>query len=420
MNQIYQIETLLRQTIGLDVATVGRSTVERAARLRMRTRNVGRQDDYLKLLQQSPAEWDALVEAVVVAETWFFRDREAFQSMVRTVVDEWLPAHPLRTLRVLSLPCSSGEEPYSIAMALMDAGVPEARFQVDAIDISASALMAAQQAVYGSNSFRGQDLAFRDRYFQTLHRGYLLNPSVKKQVRFQRGNIVAEHYLTGPDTYDFVFCRNLLIYLDGVSQQKVLGKLRHLLAPNGMLYLGPAELPLAVNNGFASAGLRLSFACRKVASQKKSTHRHTRAAKARSHPRIPSPSTLPSTGIATAREFHENWISLAPPLQPPGPPADLGMARQYAETGRLAEAAAICETHLREYGVSAEAFYLLGLIRDVSGADGQATEFYRKALYLEPTHYEALIQWASLAKRKGNDAHAQILQNRAERAKKQS
>src|SRR5580704_6896818 len=269
MNQVYQIEALLQQTIGLDPATIGTSTVERAIRSRMRARNLGRQDDYLRLLQHSPAEWDLLVEAVVVADTWFFRDREAFQSMVRIVLDDWLRARPNGVLRILSLPCSTGEEPYSIAMALMDAGVPESRFQIDAIDISASSLTAAYQGVYGNNSFRGTNVDFRARYFQPVHKGYALNPSVKKQVRFQRGNVVAEHFLSGPDTYDFIFCRNLLIYLDGTSQQKVLVKLRRLLAPAGLLFLGPAELPLAVNNGFASANLRLSFACRKIISPRK-------------------------------------------------------------------------------------------------------------------------------------------------------
>jgi chemotaxis protein methyltransferase WspC len=106
-------------------------------------------------------------------------------------------------------------------------------------------------------------------------------------------------------------------------------------------------------------------------------------------------------------------------MQPAQQLADLREARELAHAGCFPEAAAICEAHLRLYGVSAEAFYLLGLIRDYSGADSQATEFYRKALYLQPTHYEALIQWAWLAKRNGNDAHAQILQNRAERIRNQ-
>lgn len=417
MNQIYQIESLLQQTIGLDPTTIGTSTVERAVRSRMRARNLGRQDDYLKLLNQSPAEWDLLVEAVVVAETWFFRDKEAFESLVRIVVGEWLPAHPHRVLRLLSIPCSSGEEPYSLAMALMDAGVLESRFQIDAIDISAAALMAAHQGVYGGNSFRGQNLEFRDRFFRPVHRGYVLNPSVKKQVRFQRGNIMAEHFLSGPDTYDFIFCRNLLIYLDGTSQQKVLVKIRRLLSPPGMLFVGPAELPLAVNNGFASANLRLAFACRKVVSPRKSSQRRQSLPKTGENRLVSAQEPATPPAVAMAREVPGSWVSLSPAIAPADPQTDLRRARELAGAGHFAEATAICEAHLRAHGASAEAFYLLGLIRDFSGADFQATEFYRKALYLEPTHYEALIQWASLAKRNGNDAHAQILQNRADRVK---
>jgi chemotaxis protein methyltransferase WspC len=95
--------------------------------------------------------------------------------------------------------------------------------------------------------------------------------------------------------------------------------------------------------------------------------------------------------------------------------AALATARQLADAGRLAEAAELCETHLREYGVSAEAFYVLGLVRDAAGADSQAGEFYRKALYLEPGHGETLRQWASLSERNGRTEHARILRARAGR-----
>jgi len=102
------------------------------------------------------------------------------------------------------------------------------------------------------------------------------------------------------------------------------------------------------------------------------------------------------------------------------PSADLNRAHQLADEGRLAEAAEICETHLREQGVSAEAYYLLGLVRNAAGADSQAGEYYRKALYLEPNHYETLMQWASLSKKNGDGAHARILQERAKRVKKRA
>src|SRR5207302_3675173 len=135
-----QIEGLLRDTMGLDAASIGSGLIHRIVRLRMKSLGLKQPDQYRRFLASSRAEWRELVEGVVVTETWFFRDREPFGALVRQVLDEWLPAHPTAPLRLLSLPCSSGEEPYSLAMALLDAGVPSGRFQIDAADISARAL----------------------------------------------------------------------------------------------------------------------------------------------------------------------------------------------------------------------------------------------------------------------------------------
>ncbi len=412
-----QIENLLRHTMGLDVATVGPSLIERAVRLRMRSRELTKKDDYLKLLQASPAEWDALVESVVITETWFYRDRDTFQALVRLVFDEWLPTHPTGKLRLLSLPCSSGEEPYSMAMALMDAGLPPTQFQIDAMDISSRALAFAERAVYGKNSFRGHDLDFRARYFQPVAEGHSLNSSVRTLVKFQKGNLHDDQCMIGLDAYDFIFCRNLLIYFDGQAQKKVLLKLRRSLAPSGVLFLGPAELPLALDNGFVSANCPSSFACRLAGSAGKSSARIPRPGKSAMEQSLPLPSTSPCAPRAAIPKLPSNLIFPSAPAQPL---ADLNRARQLADEGRLAEAAEICETHIREQGVSAQAFYLLGLVRNAAGADSQAGEFYRKALYLEPDHYETLMQWASLSKKNGNGTHARILQERAERLKRRT
>ena len=86
----------------------------------MRCLGVKRLEDYKQLLGKSAAEWNELVESVIVAETWFFRDPEHFAACVRLVLEEWLPGHPGAPVRVLSLPCASGEEPYSLAMGLLD------------------------------------------------------------------------------------------------------------------------------------------------------------------------------------------------------------------------------------------------------------------------------------------------------------
>src|SRR5436190_14625947 len=151
------IESLLREKMGLDAASIGSGLIHRIVRLRMKTLGLKQVEEYRKLLASSRGEWNELVEGVVVTETWFFRDREPFGALVRQVLDAWLPAHPTAPLRLLSLPCSSGEEPYSVAMALLDAGVPNGRFQIDGADISGRALERARQGIYRKNSFRGED-----------------------------------------------------------------------------------------------------------------------------------------------------------------------------------------------------------------------------------------------------------------------
>ena len=176
------IEDRLRETIGLDAASVGPGLIQRAVRQRMRSLGLKRLEDYQRSLEHSRAEWNELVESVVVTETWFFRDPEPIAAFVRLVREEWLPAHATAPLRLLSVPCSSGEEPFSLVMALLDAGVPADRFQVEAVDISARALARAARGVYGRNSFRGKDLAFRDRYFQPSAEGFRAGPG-RSQLR---------------------------------------------------------------------------------------------------------------------------------------------------------------------------------------------------------------------------------------------
>src|SRR3954452_9096166 len=99
------IQALLRQTIGLNAAAFGPASIERAVSLRMLNRALTHEAEYLELLKKSPVEWNALVESIVVTETWFFRDQQAFATLARLVLTEWLPAHPGGRARLLSAPC---------------------------------------------------------------------------------------------------------------------------------------------------------------------------------------------------------------------------------------------------------------------------------------------------------------------------
>ena len=126
----------LKERIGLDVTSVGTAIIERAVRQRISAVPGRTADEYWQALQHSAPEQQALIEAVIVPETWFFRYPESFATLARLAVKRLAEIKHLRALRILSLPCSTGEEPYSIAMALLDAGLAPHQFKVDGLDVS--------------------------------------------------------------------------------------------------------------------------------------------------------------------------------------------------------------------------------------------------------------------------------------------
>src|SRR5687768_4889524 len=156
----------------------------------MQAARVKTEPEYLRVLRTSADELRLLIEAVTVPETWFHRDRGAFEKL-KSWAAHAITANPLRTIRVLSIPCASGEEPYSIAMTLLDAGVPRPQFQIDAVDIRPNAIVRGDAGRYGRNSFRGDDLTFRDRYFRPDGPNrYVIGKQLQGSVRFAVGNIL--------------------------------------------------------------------------------------------------------------------------------------------------------------------------------------------------------------------------------------
>ncbi|HEX2011785.1 MAG TPA: protein-glutamate O-methyltransferase CheR, partial [Roseateles sp.] len=233
---IEQVEQLLHRLIGLDTGSVGRPLLARALQRRMTACGAADSAGYWQRLQQSLDERQALVEAVVVPETWFFRYPESFAILGAQAQARRLALAGARPLRLLSLPCASGEEPYSAAMCLLDAGFAAGDFRIDALDVSARVIAAARQARYGANAFRSSDLAFRERHFQAEGDGYRLNETVRQAVSFGIGNLLDPALQTGAPVYDFLFCRNLLIYFDAPTQRRALERLERLLDPAGVLF----------------------------------------------------------------------------------------------------------------------------------------------------------------------------------------
>ncbi|RFQ34247.1 protein-glutamate O-methyltransferase CheR, partial [Pseudomonas sp. ATCC 13867] len=240
---------LLKERIGLDAESVGDAVIGRAVRQRSVKVAGGDAERYWERLQVSAEEVQALIEAVIVPETWFFRYPESFAALAQLAGRRVCELAGARPLRLLSLPCSSGEEPYSIVMALLDAGLAPSAFQVDALDVSRPVLERAEAGRYGRNSFRGANLGFRDRHFTGTDSDFQISEAVRAKVQFRLGNLLSPSLLAGEAPYDYVFCRNLLIYFDRATQERVVDVLRRLAREDGVLFIGPAEASLLSRQG---------------------------------------------------------------------------------------------------------------------------------------------------------------------------
>ncbi len=413
----------LKERIGLDVSSAGPAIIERAVRQRSTMSNAFSADEYWRILQGSRDEQQALIEAVIVPETWSFRYPESFATLAKLASKRLAEINNLRALRILSLPCSTGEEPYSIAMALLDAGFQPHQFKVEGMDVSPLSVEKARRALYGKNSFRGQDIAFRDRHFTAQNDGFRLSDRVLDQVRLQVGNVLDPALLVNEPPYDFVFCRNLLIYFDQATQQQVFEVLKRLTHVDGVLFIGPAEGGLLGRFGMRSIGIPQSFAF--------SRHKALEPEPALAF----VPASLPAHRLAIARAAtgaqrgacaHEQApVRACSARNPCGQKKPASMwSRCWRTSPRWPTKARVPKPVPRAKVTCAvmsrwpRCFTGSGLLSDVAGNVLEAQGFYRKALYLEPQHPAALLQLAALLQSQGDTVGARRLQERAARSER--
>jgi chemotaxis protein methyltransferase WspC len=404
-----RFESLLKKAMGLDTASIGGTAVVSAVQARVRACEIADLEAYWEHVSRSQAELQALVEAVVVPETWFFRDREAFAAATNLLAAE---GNIRRTsgapLRLISLPCSTGEEPYSLAMALCDAGFPADGFRIDAVDISGPALEHARRGVYGRNSFRGQDLDFRDRHFVATTDGYRISETIRSQVRFSQGNLF-ELGSVDEGTYDVVFCRNLLIYFDVADQRRAVGVLRRLLAPGAVLFVGHSEASLLIEEGFSSARIPLAFAFR---TRDDGAGRHSAATPSRTI--APSRVLIAPAGPVTGSRPRPE--PRAPRSLPRIEPATgLEDIRRIADAGDLAAALKLGEAMLRKGQPMPDVLHLMAVLCEAAGDPVRAIDYHRKTLYLDPGHHEALMHLGLLLDKQGDKSGALRMRERARR-----
>jgi len=405
-------EALLEQWIGLDKETVGSGTIARAVRMRMDACGEADEESFLSRLERDTEERERLIDEVVVPESWFFRDQQVFDFLGQWATAAAQTSRPT-PLRVLCVPCAAGEEPYSVAMAFLDAGLSPDRFRIDATDVSQAALRRAAAATYSNNAFRAADVTFRGRWFREQGAAAELDEAVRKQVHFSRGNLLDASFAADREPYDIVFCRNLLIYMTAHARSRAEQAIDRLLAADGILVLGAAEPPILKGSWRPVAG-------NSVFTLRRDTETTDRSPGMPHRPPSP-PAVSPPAGIQPADAPPPNL----PAGQSSSDPADasrkatiedvLREAGCLANAGRHHEALAVCVRQQQTAAPSAQVYFLMGMLHQAVGELERAESCLQKTLYLDVNHDEAFLSLAIIASQRGDDRMAEQYRRSAAR-----
>jgi chemotaxis protein methyltransferase WspC len=405
-----EVENLLSTRLGFDIQSVGPQAIDSVLRKSMEEAGFSDPLEFARELSGDPDTWNQLVDNVVIPETWFFRDIAPFE-LAAHLAHEHVGRASGRVLRVLSCPCSTGEEPYSLVMALLHAGAQPEAFTVDAVDVSRRALESAHAGAYRARSFRENALWFRAQYFDHTEGAgiWKLKSDVASLVKFRHANLMSPDFLEDDAPYDLVFCRNLLIYLHAEARLVALTALRRLVADHGVLVLGHAEAGFAREHGFTPTGPPAAFAFTRIGGRQVSKVRPGSRDSVASNVAPRSSSGAPRSVTITSIEP----VTAAVDSTPESEPSALIVARRLGDAGQIDEAIRICSEYLQDVPGSADGYFLLGVLHDALGRSDLAEGLFRKVLYLDPNHREGLLHLALKKEARGDASGAALLRARA-------
>lgn len=234
--------------LGIKITPAKKTMLQARLQRRLRTLNLrsyGDYLDYLQSLQGLEVELPQMVDAVTTNTTSFFREPKHFEFLTTRILPNWTKSHPHGVFSIWNAGCSSGEEPYSTAMVLLDYGqrVSPVRFSIVATDISTEILHQATRAVYEEEKIGTIPLNFRSKYLlrskDKNKRLVRMAPEVRATVSFRRLNFMDDFQFR--EEMDLIFCRNVMIYFDKKTQQALVQKFCDHLVPGGHLFIGHSE-----------------------------------------------------------------------------------------------------------------------------------------------------------------------------------
>jgi chemotaxis protein methyltransferase CheR len=230
--------------------SANRSILESRLKERLRERGIDSAAAYFTKISTDKEELKSFLDAITTNLTSFFRNQPHFDAFKNYVIPELtnnIKKTGDHTIRVWSAGCSTGEEPYTIAMLLSEIMPPTWKFEILASDISLKCLMTAKEGFYDETRISGIPPNYLTKYFDKVGKGYKVHPDIQSKIKFDYHNLKND---SGQHGIDIVFCRNVIIYFDEVAQTAVINRFWDAMASKSFLFIGHSESLFGMNTKF--------------------------------------------------------------------------------------------------------------------------------------------------------------------------
>lgn len=254
-----RFRTLIYDASGITFSTTNRSILESRLKERLREKNLVNIGDYHELLLNDKEELKYLLDSVTTNLTRFFRNQPHFDALINHVLPEVIKTKKAANstkIKIWSAGCSTGEEPYTLAMILKDKLPQSFTAEIIASDISLKSLMVGKSGFYPDSRIVGVPDAYLSRFFERKNNGYQVRDELMKMIRFDYHNLKND---SGLRQVDILFCRNVLIYFDEAAQKAVIDRFWEAMSPRSFLFIGHSESLFGMKTRFEF--LKTDWAC---------------------------------------------------------------------------------------------------------------------------------------------------------------
>ena len=440
----------IQKRTGLHLYEQDEEKFSRAIRERMSIRACASPEAYHRFLNSNhPDEWDILKIVLTSGESCFFRDKGQIELLQHNILPALIRNNrQKRELRLWSAGCSTGEEPYTLAM-LIDQLLPQRQqwqIHIFGSDINEQALVAAMRGIYSRWTLRGVSQSMLDNYFSPHKNGWLLSPRIRDMVQFKQADLVGGSFpnkAAGLHEMDLILCRNLFIYYEGTAVAKMADKLINSLCQGGYLLTGHAEIPVAhLRNLHARIYPESVIYQRNGSTTPKSTafeappsfqepptpERRRAPVERRRAPRTNQPRPVETTTedrgtneLEKAREhlrqgsYNEAVAAAQSILEraPDNTDAMMIAANAYANMGKNESAEQFCRQAMAAAPLDAEPYYLMAQLSQIQNHFSETRQLLNKVIYLSPDFVPAYLELAAICDREGSTALAHKMRSSA-------